>query len=448
MNLKTRKILSWFFLAAFFLITPAVIFYALGYKINPRSFRLQKTGTLIVESKPRGAAVYLDGKAREQTFGLFSFNKNIPLRTPVKIKNLLPHDYELETVLDGYWPRREKIKIEGGRNTIIDNAILIKKILPLLSREGETKFSSVSPDGKKLFFQNELGYWIVDSEKGTYLKLELAAAGSLDAIIWSSDNAKIIIDKIIFGLSDGKKIIELNDFIETDAVNLKFDRKDNDIVYYQTSGKLFSFDLGTKKTETIYENQETEDYLIAQNQNILIKTENGSCFAALYSKKNALIKNFELPCSGNYRFIHESDSRINIYDSGKRILYLIDQNSSEESIKEIDDIAGSRWTENGRLIYWDDFEIWIYDPVSGQKNILTRISEEIKEVFYQPNGDLYFYATDRKISVFYRGSDGKINFIDLVNFSKVRDLLFSSGINKIFFYGEIGNRKGIYELEI
>jgi hypothetical protein len=66
MNQKTRHYLFLFFVLLFCIITPAISLYASGYKIN-KGFKLQKTGILIIDSKPADAKIYIDNKV-QQTF--------------------------------------------------------------------------------------------------------------------------------------------------------------------------------------------------------------------------------------------------------------------------------------------------------------------------------------------------------------------------------------------
>ena len=92
MTLKQRRVLYTLFILAFLIITPAIILYASGYKIG-NGLKLQKTGIFIIDSKPRGAKIYLNDKLEQDQIKKWLLDKNSFVVTPAKIKNLLPGEY-------------------------------------------------------------------------------------------------------------------------------------------------------------------------------------------------------------------------------------------------------------------------------------------------------------------------------------------------------------------
>ena len=65
MHPRARRLLSWTFIVAFFVIAPAIIFTTAGYRYNFSKKRFERTGVLVVESRPTGASVTLGGEPQK-----------------------------------------------------------------------------------------------------------------------------------------------------------------------------------------------------------------------------------------------------------------------------------------------------------------------------------------------------------------------------------------------
>ena len=112
MTLKTRRLLYISFILAFLIITSSLILYATGYRIKltwPIDFNqtFQKTGMFIFDTEPHGAKIYLNKKPQELFFKKIFTREESFIKTPTKIKNLLPGEYDITLELEGYWPWRK-----------------------------------------------------------------------------------------------------------------------------------------------------------------------------------------------------------------------------------------------------------------------------------------------------------------------------------------------------
>ena len=62
-----RRILPWIFTIIFFVAAPALVFYTAGYRWNPKKEKIERNGTLIIDSTPADARVYLNGRDTGET---------------------------------------------------------------------------------------------------------------------------------------------------------------------------------------------------------------------------------------------------------------------------------------------------------------------------------------------------------------------------------------------
>ena len=133
MSRKIRRTLFFFFVLLFLTLTPLISLYATGYRINftwPLKFDqlLVKTGTLILETKPTGAVVTLTNN--NQWHFLEKYFKSGQITTPLKIKNLLPGEYNLTLTLSGYWTFNKTVDINPGESTYLNKIVLFRQDLP------------------------------------------------------------------------------------------------------------------------------------------------------------------------------------------------------------------------------------------------------------------------------------------------------------------------------
>jgi hypothetical protein len=108
----------------FFIVSPLLILWTLGYRYNPKKFTFEKTGLLIVKTNPEKADIYLNNKKQKQ-------------QTPAKISHLLPNIYNLRIKKSGFLPYEKEITIKSGLTTFVDNVLLFKQNLPILMTEEE-----------------------------------------------------------------------------------------------------------------------------------------------------------------------------------------------------------------------------------------------------------------------------------------------------------------------
>jgi hypothetical protein len=92
---------------------PLAILYVLGYDFRPvRRHLLVHGGDLYVTSFPPGAALYVDSRPYSRP-------------TPTSVLNLPPGNHAVEIRMQGYLPWVDRVRIQAGRATLVDDALLI-----------------------------------------------------------------------------------------------------------------------------------------------------------------------------------------------------------------------------------------------------------------------------------------------------------------------------------
>lgn len=127
-----RQILPWIFATAFFAIAPVLIFYTSGYRINTKKAVIERTGTLIIDSTPRGAKVVLDGNDVGDT-------------TAVTLQEIPPGPHAIEVSRNGYFPWKKTLNVKPEQVTFANAIWLVRAEdpqfrfnLPVISMEANS----------------------------------------------------------------------------------------------------------------------------------------------------------------------------------------------------------------------------------------------------------------------------------------------------------------------
>lgn len=124
-----RRILPWIFAAAFLASAPVLVFYTAGYRWNPKKEKVERNGTLIIDSTPTGASISLNGK---QTLE----------QTPVTIQNLRPGMYSIRVEKPSYLPWEKTLEVESSLVAFATDIWLWKKGDPTVFPSPTTTFTS------------------------------------------------------------------------------------------------------------------------------------------------------------------------------------------------------------------------------------------------------------------------------------------------------------------
>jgi hypothetical protein len=388
MSLKTRRFLYISFIIIFLIITPIISLYAAGYKIGS-GFLFQKTGVFIIDSEPPGAKIYIDGKIKKNFFQSVFRKEDGFIRTPAKLKNILPGEYNIKVELDEYWPW-EKIK-----------------------------------------------------------KINIPKTASSSAEYqWSADGQKIIINKNVYNI-DNEKIESLEKIIGSGISNIKWDNINNDKIYYKYNGNINTYSLSKQTNEIIIKNKEILDFLpkndylyytVQENNSIILNTWNIS--------RKEVISKLNLPLSP-YTFLNPEHKLINLYDPSHHILYLIDPLSEIKPLREtISNVEKTVWVNENKLLYANGFEIRILDMNTLDKTLLTRISQKIRSIIWHPNNNNVIYSTDSNINILELDNREKYNITKLIELNEIDNLILNEKGDALYFYARIGNQEGLYKLFI
>lgn len=450
MTIRTRKILYIFFILLFIIITPIVSLYAAGYKLSG-GLKIQKTGILIINSKPEGAQILINGEIQQNFFKKIISSDKGYITTPAKIKNLSPEEYEIELKMNNYLSWKKKLTINSGQSTFAEDINLFKDNLPFLISSPKDPQIIISPNNKKIITINnekKINALDIESEKETMLNTELETLEGVN-IQWSQNSKKIILNNQIFNLESPHDPILLNKIIGTNIYDIKWDSNNDNIVLYKDHNNLNYYNISNQTNKIIFKNHLIKDYLSKDKILYYIEEQKNNSLLVTYNmNENQEINKISLPRS-DYLFINNDHRLINLYDSKHKILYLIDPYDGFKPIREtINNVTKTYWTDNNRLLYTNDFEIWVFNLNDLSKKLLARISQKINTLIWHPSNNNIIYSTNKSISVIELDNREKYNITKIIELDNISDIILNKKGSALFFYAQIGNQNGIYKLLI
>jgi len=444
MTLKVRRILSSIFILLFLAVTPAIVLYAAGFKLGKNGLSIQRTGTFILDSEPRGAKILINGKT-QKTLVSSLFNKNDFITTPAKIKGLLPGEYNLSIELNGYWSWQKKLTIYPGASTFAEDIYLFKNDLPTQIIPAKTESINFSPEKNQAM--------IAANGQITFFNLTDEARKSVSQvnfkgknIAWSADGQKILIDNYLYDLNNLNSPANLAK-LASSTFNYKWA---NNSLFFQNKTSIYQLDSGNA-LKKIAENVQFDDYQVKDGYLYLINKSGltADTLKVIDPASGEQIKSIALPGSADYSFINPEQSLINLYDNDHKILYLVDPFAAYSPLVEIiNNVKTTFWVNSDTLLYAGDYEIWLYDLKTKNKTLITRISDTINSAIMHPSKNYIIYSTDKTINIIELDERQKRNITELVKADSIGSLVLSPKGDIIYFSGKIGNQEGLYKLLI
>ena len=432
---------------------PILIFYTAGYRYNFYKNKLEKTGVLSLDSKPKGALIYLNGALQKY-------------KTPAQFSNLLPNEYLIQIQKNGFYPWVKKLKIESNLTTFAKNIILFKQNLPILKVEGEIIDAFISPSFNKIVYfiskndHKEIRLLSLENNNDEIL-YQLSPSSEIDFLGWG-DNYQLLI-KIIDSSSnhlviniDNKSITKISEISKIDFQLLKWNQDNSNLIYSFKNNILYQINLSEKNIIKVF-SENIKDFLIS-NGTLYYTSETGN---ELYLNQMKLGQETEektkikLVPNSNYALLEYFNQYLIILDKKNQDLMIISPKIFEnpDSIQNyliLQTKAGKiNWSQDFKdIVYYTDFELGTYNFETQQNKLITRYGKIIKDAFWHPSKEYLIYQLSDTIQIIELDLRGQKNNYQVVGES-VNKLIGSNWPGKkIYFSAKFGEKEGIYELEI
>lgn len=382
MTLPFRRIIYVAFIVIFLIITPLIILYTAGYRYNFQKHKIQKTGILILKSNPAGASIYLNGELRKE-------------KTQTRIANLLPDDYNIRIEKENFYPWQKTLPVESRLTTFAENITLFEKNLPVEVTETNSELFDLSPDKIKIIYldKKETGdeVWLLNFKnlKKNLIYRISKDSGEIVNLEWSNDSQKILITLGSALAAAAKKYVMLN--TQTEEI----------LIYQKLSDFYFTF------------------------SGVPINIADGTRLP-------------DLTLSAGFSGV------VAVLDGKTSTLEVVEQTTANVLFKTNADKAV--WsTDSRKILYATGFEIWIYNFNTSKQTLISRYSQEIKQLDWI-NDNYIAVLLDNTVKIIELDERDQKNVVDIISLDEIKNFFVDPTEQKIYFSGIVGNKKGVFEL--
>lgn len=447
MALKYRRLIFAFFTLLFCFLVPVVLLYATGHTINWRRFSLEKTATILIDSEPSGAAIFLNGKPATSSL-LDIFTPQAAL-TQARIKDLAPGEYVIRLENYGYWPWEERIRLAPGEALNLGTVRLFSQNKPELIKAGIVDQSVASPQGSYLALLDKTTLTIINTDKGQIESIALPETLEADNLLWAPDESTLLIGSTLINLRD-KSLQTIKDQQGAPLSLIHWDRLDSSLLYGLSGNKLFKHNLinGQNSSYEIAEIKSGElisDFQIYRDQTYLVILRPDGSEKLLAGTLGRSLEELDLP-PGQYHFILENPDRPVLRNTHSN--YVIDKPLplfSKPRLLEISGrVATGRWLGNS-IIYATPLELRRWDSENSDY-ILNRFGSPVTGLWPIDNGQTIVVSLNDDIRVY---TQGRASFtISLAPIKGSSGLTVSKNQKAVYIYGSYQDQIGVFRLTL
>lgn len=423
-----RRIIPWIFAIAFIALAPTVIFYTSGYRYDAKRGKVERNGTIIFDSQPSGAQLYIDGRASEK-------------RTPVTIQDMAPGSHAFELRLPGYAEWKKNLDITPERVTFADQIQLWPKSEPnLFIPTQDTRLFS-STDQSRLLLTNASG--TAQAVRFTQLPtFRISATNTLSEPIptnalvhWSDDYRFALVEAV-----DGQTtLLDITDATKALLLPQGHYRWEGKVVIGTDGKSMITITREGSLSRTPLE----KDHIDTMDDLVLQEVDQHA--GRILTSPDQPGKGFVLP-PGHWHFWGKQNDVLLLRD-GTHWLALSrmtgsDSYHSSEAIGKTMQVLRQKNTD--RAVLLTENELWLWNFLSPPE-LLYRQSEPLVDARWHPKGNHVFIANQRAVSVIELDArDGRM-WTELATFDRVHGISFYS--NQLFILGIHKAQSGLWSLK-
>ncbi|KPJ54944.1 hypothetical protein AMJ47_02645 [Parcubacteria bacterium DG_72] len=444
MTKKTRNIIFLLLVLFFLVMAPIIVIYSLGWRFDWETKKLIQPGMFYFKAWPRNCQIYINNELKKKTDIFFG---------SVLIENLMPANYEVRVIKEGYHPWEKNLAITKREVTEAKNITLIPQNPgPTLVSNNIEKFF-FSPNKELILVkeanpaagkEQEWSLKIIETKqniKSHLISQEDLKIGALDLLgkleeielvdlTFSEDSKKVILtlgakERLYYFILDinTANIIPI-DFLKINPEKLFFHTQDQNKILILSDSELREVDIAQKQTTEplikgiVYLYIDKRDIYYLTKEGFIFKTSNLG-----QNQERINIMPLEIKQESKYE-LQTLNNNIFLKEDSSLYLFLYDNMSFEKLIDPSTAVKVSG--DSKKIAYFNNHEIWVmflekkYEQPQKEpkdKVFINRFSENIKDLFWYTDHYLIFSLED-KIKVAEIDERDKINIVDLAEFKE------------------------------
>lgn len=420
-----RRIAPWIFVTVFLITAPLLIFYTSGYRFNPNKISIERNGTLIMDSLPRGATVLLN-------------NQDIKNTTPSTLQNLAPGPYAIRVTRNTYLPWEKTLDLKAEQVTFANEIHLWFSAPATFMRQGMFTRLSANNEGDTLATldasSTEILFLATDNNIISRVRAPDSNIIAQAPIRWSDDGTSLVMG--------GTNVGEETWWTTPNALSLESGALPPG-EFFWSANELIGYDGERQYTLNTRSNALASERLPTTHLGTLdglTLEENTSTGLLVLRSRSILHQLFQLP-RGNWQFADQQGAYTLLKDGNRwlAVRIRVDGNTAEE-------VTGDwpRWLPDAKTptaLFLNQNEIWTWE-LGASPTLIARQSEPFVQVVWHPDGQTIFVASKNEVYALELDDRGGRQKTSLANFDKIYDMTYANG--SIFVNAELNGVRGMY----
>ncbi|HYE60138.1 MAG TPA: PEGA domain-containing protein [Candidatus Kapabacteria bacterium] len=431
-----RRLIMVFLFMLFFLIAPLVLFYTAGYRYDVENKTIQQTGVISIDVEPNDAAVYLN-------------TVRIDRRMPLRLANRAPGTYHIRIEKEGYKTWEKDITVSSRKTTYIKDITLFRDSLPVpfLTTDVFIDRFSASHDGNHILFstpESQLQHvYLLDTRTRKKTLLSRDTIGNIPHIDWSPWYAYALLvtsqpsGRILHFIDGGNEGIIQTMPLPANTTTLIYQWNKNmniPSLFFQNGKNIMQLTRSGNTTHTSLP-EKTSAWYIDEDGHLWVYDRT----AQLISSTVLLDPVRNVP-SDIIRFIDINKRRIIVQTPTSVVVIPRTEDMDTITVLPTQHILFS--PESDEWISWSPSEIWTIFT-DGSTTLVTRTGDEIATVSPLDRTGSLLLVHDTRFVAYNPGYETNH---ELFRNGRVYDLGVNTRNRKIYFLGEVGQKKNIFEL--
>lgn len=468
-----RRIFFWTLVALFFVVAPAIIMNARGYRFDFSRGIFVHSGSIMLKTNPQDFNSYVNGK-------LETSKKINRVNSSYTLTGFIPGNYEIAIGADGFQTWTKKTEVHSGLASEFWNILLVRKdyARAAFETQGLDNFF-ISPKDKNIALAKNTGAGVevrILNIAGKTITGSFSFPASVfddktreENIEWSPDEdylsvpVKITGEKynyFIANPADGSSF-DLNSFLEKDDIrNVRWDPKDKNYLFFLSGSGLYRANITDKNDlKLIAENVSAFDlsktgiYYSQSPNELVFKT--GLDGAGTPAQ---LTNNFpDVSISPIKKLIIYDDDRLAFLSSDQK-LFIYNKGERETYFKKLgDNIQSFQFSDDGKkLLFASGNEIFAYflrdwkvqpERVENEIQSITRYSETLKNIQWFKDYEHIIFSAGPYVKIIELDPRDHRNCMDILktNDNEPR-LTYNHSSERLFFIDKNGDSSDLYNI--
>ena len=439
-----------------------MVFFAAGYNLKYENgqFKTQKTGVIIVATRPGESVVTLDGEVYgKKTPSLPIFN--------LTIKRVIAGNHHLVVSHDGYEAWEGNIVVEPGLVTWRDYLILLPtaRQSDQFNLAGSIESQFVSQDQKRMVVlavdraQNVYNFWLVNTENKENTKIAESAlvpgdqykviglSGDYSKYLYQKTDANKISSYIVAESKMNGLKYNLGALFSNRASNYYFSPYNNNELFFVQDGSIFKINLESKTESSVLATDVISAHPLRDKFILVRKSEENYGLWVLGSNNDLKNVAKAVPAANGYRVNYlESSKGYLIQELGDKDLLIYSneiQNPTLETIAR--GINLFSLSPTGEMIaFYSENKLRVYS-IKDEKYYDIADSDKIKNIDWMQDGKNLIYGTGTQIWLVNYNGDYNKAVLPTNNSSVV---FSSDSSHNIFYLDSVAKDNDLYSLSL